>query len=68
MGAGYLNLNNKTGYEHGSDKNPCTEDCCLGNLGHCGRTGWEWWSHCEKRFNEGRLQRNTEELIGKSGK
>jgi hypothetical protein len=30
---------------------PCTEQCALGDLGHCGRTDRERQSHCEKRFN-----------------
>ena len=39
---------------------PDTEGCVFSSMGHCGRSEWEWWKHCEKRLGEGLAQRSVE--------
>jgi len=41
----------------------CPIPCVLGNEGHCGRTHHEYFSHCEKRFNEKRQQRSFVPIV-----
>ena len=45
----------------------CTEPCVLGDLGHCGRTDRERWSHCEKRFNAGLPQLSNKGIRNTGG-
>ena len=40
----------------------CKEQCTLGDQGHCGRTKFEYESHCEKRNNNGEEQRKRATL------
>jgi len=35
----------------------CTENCSIGDLGHCGRTEYDYLRHCEKLFYNGKEQR-----------
>jgi hypothetical protein len=40
----------------------CKEDCVYGNEGHCGRSKFQYDSHCDKRFYENKSQRKTPTL------
>ena len=40
----------------------CSEQCAIGDEGHCGRTEYEYLHHCERLNNSGKQQRGADKL------